>query len=316
MRAVLPLLVAGALGCPAAGSAGEIVVRPDAGGRPVIGPALERAQPGDVIRLQKGVYRERITLTKGVSLVGEEGAVLDPSEPFRPQWRVAPELGKGVYRAEVAQRPRTLFLEGKVLAEIDERRTGQEGPWFWKTLLATGPRLSGFRFIRGIWMYRDQEKAIYLHLEDDGDPSARQWSVVWSTEPIVTIRGAVGASVRGLTLAHAYTGVAFVGGARDCSVQQCTVGPWDKTGIAIEDGAAGCLVAENQVFRGPFEDWTPHDTSRERYELWQVHKTAGFYDRVGIQLFRCGAGNRVHANHVYETFDGINLGDWDVESLD
>ena len=29
-----------------------------------------------------------------------------------------------------------------------------------------------------------------------------------------------------------------------------------------------------------------------------------------------GAGNRVHANHVYLTFDGINVGDSSVESLD
>jgi hypothetical protein len=75
-------------------------------------------------------------------------------------------------------------------------------------------------------------------------------------------------------------------------------------------------VEQNEVFRGAYEEWTPVDASRERYEVWQVHKLAGYYDRVGISLVRCGAGNRVLSNHVYETFDGINQGDSSVESLD
>src|SRR5205823_7153543 len=77
-----------------------------------------------------------------------------------------------------------------------------------------------------------------------------------------------------------------------------------------------CLIEKNRVFRGAYEDWTPVDASRERYEVWQLHKLAGFYDRIGIDLVRAGADNRVHANHVWETFDGINVGDSDVESLD
>jgi hypothetical protein len=59
----------------------------------------------------------------------------------------------------------------------------------------------------------------------------------------------------------------------------------------------------------------PHNTSGELYEIWRVHKLSGFWDRVGIDMVRAGAGNRIHANHVYETFDGINLGDSATESL-
>jgi hypothetical protein len=33
-------------------------------------------------------------------------------------------------------------------------------------------------------------------------------------------------------------------------------------------------------------------------------------------LVRAGAGNRIHANHVLETFDGIDLGDSSVENRD
>ena len=60
---------------------------------------------------------------------------------------------------------------------------------------------------------------------------------------------------------------------------------------AATAGATECLVQSNNVFRGAYEDWTPVDTSKERYEIWQVHKRAGFSDRVGINLVRAGARN-------------------------
>jgi Right handed beta helix region len=294
----------------------EIRVSPSPTGAPVIAPALEAAPPGSTLRLRKGIYRETITISKPVSLVGEEGAIIDPSESFRPHWLALPALGKGVYRAVVERQPHSLLLDGRILAALDERRTQSEGPWFWKTLLASGPPLSGFRFIRGLWIYRSDEKALYVHLEDDGDPARHAWSAVWTRDPIIAFRKATDASVSGLTLTHGYHGVSVADGSRRCSVSRCVIGPWEKNGVNLVSGAAGCLVEQNEVFRGSFEDWTPVDDSKERYEVWQLHKLAGYYDRVGISLTRCGAGNRVHANHVYETFDGIDLGDSEVESLD
>src|SRR5438067_2544235 len=62
-------------------------VRASPTGAPVIAAALEAALPGSTIRLRKGIYHETITISKPVSLVGEAGAVIDPSEPFRPEWR-------------------------------------------------------------------------------------------------------------------------------------------------------------------------------------------------------------------------------------
>jgi len=208
------------------------------------------------------------------------------------------------------------MLEGKLVAEIDERRTDKEGPWSWKTLLASGPPLSGFRFVRGLWMHRASEKAIYLHLADDAAPDRLKWSVLWTNEAVVTFRGASGATIRGLTLAHGFTGVALLGRSSRCTVAQCEIGPWERHGVLVGEGASESLVEDNRVFRGAYEDWSPGDGSKQRYEVWQIHKKVGFYDRVGISVYRAGANNRIHANHVSETFDGINLGDWAIESLD
>ncbi len=294
----------------------EIVLSPAPNGVPVVAPAVALATAGDTIRLRKGVYREVLTITKPISLVGESGAILDPSEPFRVTWTPVPALGKGVYRARVERRPRTLFLGGKILAGIDEQRTREEGPWFWERLLGVGPPLSGFRFIRALWLYRSEERAVYLHLENDAAPADADLSALWSTAAVVTFRGVTNATISGLTLAHGYRGVRVEERSRRCVVSRCVIGPWDMAGVELVSGAAECLVEGNEVFRGAFEDWTPVDDSKERYEVWLVHKKAGFYDRTGIDLVRAGAGNRIHANHVFETFDGINIGDSDVESLD
>ena len=295
--------------------AAEIVVSPVAG-EPVLANALRAVADGDVIRMKKGVYQETVVIKNRVSVVGEAGAIIDPSESFAPQWQSAAAIGKGVYQAAVKQKPRALFLDGKVVAEIDERRTGTEDPWFWKTLVASGPPRGGFKFIRAIWMYRSSDKTVYIHLSGDVDPATLHWTAIWKADPVIAFRGAAGASVSGVTIAHGFTGVAFLDQARQCSVSGCVIGPWEKVGVLLSSGATGCLVEKNEVFRGAYEDWAPGDGSRERYEVWQIHKLAGFYDRVGIDLIRAGADNRIHGNHVFETFDGIDIGDSDVESLD
>src|SRR5262249_23064279 len=152
---------------------------------------------------------------------------------------------------------------GKLVAEIDERRpeTKQEGgPWFWKSLLSQGPPRSGFRHIRALWIYRGDEKAIYVHLAEDTDPARGEWACGYSTDPLVTFKGASDASIRGLTLAHGYDGVVLRDGAQRCTVAECVIGPWDKHGIDFTSGATHCLAESNEIFRGAYEDWVPRDT--------------------------------------------------------
>src|SRR5262245_20361590 len=166
-RVVLAALI---LGIPASATSREVVLEPIPRGTPVLGSALAAADPGDVIRLRKGVYRETVVITKEIALIGEEGAVLDPSEPLQLDWKPAPGVGQGVYRAGAGRRPRVLCLGGKIVAEIDERRRetrDERSPWYWKTLLAKGPRLGGFQYIRAVWIYRGDEKVLYVHLADD-----------------------------------------------------------------------------------------------------------------------------------------------------
>ena len=157
----------------------EIVLSPSSTGQPVIGPTVISAPPGSVIRLRKGVYRELVTITKPLSLVGDEGAVVDPSEAIHPKWEPAAAFGKGVYRAVADRAPASLLIDGKILAQVNPERpetVQEEGRWYWKRLLAVGGPRTGFRYIRGVWLYDKVEHGILVHLENDADPSLHQWA--------------------------------------------------------------------------------------------------------------------------------------------
>ncbi len=312
---------------PSRGVVGESVIKPGPANQPVIGLALKAASPGSVIRLQKGIYREIVTIDKPVTLIGEEGTIIDPSEPFPAKWAPAASFGNGVYRAAVSGPPACLIIDGKILARVNPEReeTTGEGPWNWKRLLATGPPRTGFRYIRGVWLYVKEQKSIFIHLENDTDPSQHKWSVVWDQEPIVTIRNTRDASIRGLTLAHGYDGAVITGDCLRCSVSGSIVGPWEMNGIMIREGATESLVEKNEIFRGSYEDLAPVTVSnpnsgltisRDWYEVWQVHKLAGFWDRVGISITLSGPKNCIRANLIHDVFDGINLGEGEIESLD
>lgn len=315
------------LALPLLSATDEIILKPDPAGAPVIAPAIRAASPGSVVRLRPGVYREQIVLNKSITLVGDEGAVLDLSQPLGAAWEPAPAFGAGVFRAATGRKPATVFIDGKILAEVDSERreTATEGTWFWKSLLAHGTPRTGFRYVRGLWLYRRDERAIFVHLENDAAPAAHTWTAVWSRDPAVTLEHAAGATLRGLTISHTFIGAHIGAGCVRCAITHCVLGAWDFNGIELRGGATESLVEDNEIFRDSYEDLTPQtiplpgggaDTSRDWYEVWQIHKVAGLYDRVGISITLTGSGNRLHANRIHDVFDGIDLGEGEIESLD
>jgi hypothetical protein len=322
--AVSTCLIALALALADSGGVSQIVVSPNADDTPAIAAALADVKPGGLIRLTPGTYRESVTVAKPVTMVAEEGAVIDPAELFLAPWQPASDLGKGVYRAPVEQRPYALFIDGRSAAQLNDERpepADEKGPWFWKRLLASGPQEAGFEIIRSLWMYREEEQAIYVRLEDDASPAVRECSVLWSTAPAVTVRDVRGAFLRGLDVRHGYHGVVLAGGADGCSITGCRVSHWEGNGIVLRDGAANCLVELNEVFRAGYEDIGKFVLSPQTYDqVWRVHKDAGMWDRVGILVWGAGRANRIHANHVHGTFDGIDVhtpeGYWYLDRVD
>lgn len=283
-----------------------------------IAALIERAADGATVRLEPGVYRETAVIRRGVTLDGGAGAVIDPTEPFAPKWVPVDDVGANVWRCPSDETPQSLVIDGKILAALRDDRVQKPGDWHWRRLLASGTPLSGFRHIRGIWLWRRSEKCIYVHLGDGSAPASHRWSVLWRREPALLL-AADDARVSGVTFSGAFCAVEIGEGARRCAVDNCSVRSYENTGIRITGGASDCRVVSNEVTRGSYESWVPSALggreAKEEYEVWQVHKLAGHYDRVGINAFRAGSGNAILSNYVHQTFDGIDVGDYAVEKM-
>src|SRR4051812_45790113 len=97
LRTIFRRLIAGMFFvCAAAAPVGakEIVVQPSAADRAdmPIATAIRGATEGDTLRITKGIYPETIVIDKRLTIVGEPGAILDPSQPFVAKWQAAPEI--------------------------------------------------------------------------------------------------------------------------------------------------------------------------------------------------------------------------------
>lgn len=277
--------------------------------------AISAASPGDTLILEPGVYREQVRVEKKLTLRAEAGAIMDGSSPLKAQWSAAIGM-QGVFVAAAEKRPEGLLVDGRFIAEIRFDRAQSDGDWHWRSLLKKGTPLSGFTQVRALWMYHPKEKRIYLRLDGGASPEKAELATVMSGKPLIEI-AATGVVVEGVTLRGGTEAMTLTDGAKDCVIRRCRVTSYEGTGILITGGASNCTVEDCEITRGALEEWRPSEShSRENYEIWRIHKDVGRYDRVGIELNRAGASNRILRNHLDRVFDGICLGDYRAESLD
>lgn len=294
--------------------AAEVQVRPDAPDGP-LSQAIATAQPGDTLILQPGVYRERVKITKALTLRGLPGAVLDGAVPFTSEWSASGD-GK-VFVASMKSRPYGLLVDGKFMAELRFDRAQEKGDWHWRTLLDKGPPLSGFDQIRALWVYDSKDKKLHARFENGAAPGGMALSMIASKEPLILITKARDVKIEGLEFRGAAVAVSLEDGASNCTVSRCRISSYERSGIVLTGGASQCVIEDCDVTRGALEEWSPNrEQGRVNYEIWRIHKDVGNYDRVGIVLSRAGVGNRILRNHLHRTFDGITLGDSSAESLD
>ncbi len=313
MRLIIVVLAHALFGTCLAGAA-EIVVRPPA----LISEAIKRAAEGDTIIVQPGVYTEHLRIEKRLAVRGQIGAVVAGSLQLQAQWDSAEASDlPGVFVAHLKKRPHGLLVNGKFVAELRLDKAATRGEWHWRSLLAAGPPLSEFKEIRALWLYHPDEQRLYVRFGDSTSPARRGLSFVPTDEPLLTIERASGVTVDGLTFANASKAVVITDGATDCVLRRCKVTSYERAGIVISDGATRCVVEECEITRGAYEEWQPSlEHNRANYEIWRVHKEVGNSDRVGIQLYHAGAGNRILRNRIDRTFDGICVADYKTESLD
>jgi len=297
-------------------SAAEIQVSPDlSGAGTALAKAISAAAAGDTLLLQPGVYRERVKITKLLTLRGLPGAVMDGATPFTATWSADGEAKTFV--VPVKARPYGLLTRGRFIAELRFERAQEKGDWHWRTLIEKGPPLSGFDQIKALWVYDPKEKKMHARFENGVAPDGLALTLITAKEPLIQISKVQGVKIEGLEFRSATVAVSLEEGAVSCTVSRCRISSYEKSGIVITGGASHCVIEDCDITRGALEDWSPNrEQGRVNYEIWRIHKDVGHYDRVGIVLAGAGAGNRILRNHLHRTFDGITLGDSNSESLD
>lgn len=293
--------------------AAEVRVSP---GPSALAHAISKAEAGDTLVLKPGEYHERVTIDKPLTLRGTPGAVLDGATEMPVAWTASEDL-KEVFTAPLLKRPFGLMVDGKFIAELRYDRAQAKGDWHWQALMVKGPPLGGFKEIRALWIYHPREQRVYARFENGAAPDKLKITWLKSNEPLLTIGKASGVVIEGLAFAHGAKAVEITDGATNAVVRRCTVSSYERGGIVLSGGASHCIVQECAITRGAFEEWQPAlPNNRMNYEIWRIHKDVGNYDRVGIDLFRAGIGNRILNNRLDRVFDGICLGDSQTESID
>jgi parallel beta-helix repeat protein len=255
--------------------------------------AVERAEPGDVVLVAPGVYREAVTVRQSglpgapirIRAAGP-GVILDGAEPrlarvdARRHWR--PE-GEGLYSAALSTSPGYVAAGGTRLFRFD-----------------TLPDLRAGAFgIAGGWCYDVTARRIYVLLPDGGDPDA---------VPIQAAR-----------LPHAF----LLDGARHVSIEGFTIRFYGVNafgkGVLLLD-ASQCVVRGNRIEntnRGIWVKGVARDNQVEQNEIvdtsvadWPAERVRGSdAEGAGITL-TAGPGNRVSGNLVRGGWDGIVASSW------
>jgi len=305
------------LSSPLLGAAEIKVEAPPANGKTkTIGEALEKARPGDTLLLGAGIYYERVIIHKPVTIQGEQGTILDGSLAFEGEWKAADDELPGVYVLPMKHRPKGVLWDEKIIAGLDFRRAEKKGEWHWKTLLKKGPPLSGFEQIKALSIFHPEEKRLYVRLPDGEKPDARRLRYIKNDEALVTLQNTKNVTLSGLTLRHGADAIKLEN-AGQCRIEKCEITSFEKNGILITDDSHNSVVEGCKIERGALEEWTPNlKDNKINYEIWLIHKEVGYYDRIGINLFRAGSNNRVLNNHISLVFDGVCIGDYACESLD
>lgn len=96
-----------------------------------IAAAAARAEPGDVVKIAPGIYREQIIFKKSgraeapITFAGTRGAdggfltIVEAPGQQLVHWAPAPEIASGVWKAKLSKRPDLILMDGKMIAHIN-----------------------------------------------------------------------------------------------------------------------------------------------------------------------------------------------------
>jgi hypothetical protein len=278
---------------------------------------IDRAGPGDTVRVRRGVFRERVSFPrdgasgKPITLAGEKGAIIDGGTPVSgTAWERVTGSGGNIYRAPyTGPQPYNLTWNNKYILRIRDEFMAVEG----MTTLREGPR--GWDTYGGT-VYRSWDGVsamwgtlngyLYVGFGDAGvDPRREEIATAPSDRnggAAITIDGRKFITVRGLTVRNGYAAILVRNNAADCVIEKNTcVGGWHT--VQLMKGVSRVVVRNNEVTLGYGHSLDPDDP--RHWFIWAAFKLNSDWDRICVDLSNVGSDNEVSGNHLYENFDGV-----------
>jgi len=290
-------------------AAGGTVIRIQPGQS--IQAAMDKAQPGDTVRLASGEYFEQVGFVSGgttdrpITLEGEPGAVIYGHDTgWRPQWRPAKGFTDGVWATPCPYAPASVEADGHYMEGFDAMRACP------KDVFAQGGPRTGWEVIHGTWCFvpADGQRpnspgVLYLYWAGKDPRRFETFRIAPDQSACVTIDGADHCVVRGLDLRASEHGVLLTN-TRGSVVTYCTVGPTTH-GIRLYAEAHGCTVRRCEAHCIPSVwDWTTPGGTEQWSDLYWLTKKIGFNNRRSISLFQSGDDNVIAYNTIHHCYQG------------
>ncbi len=266
LTAVCALTLLGGVVCPPSAWARDVYVavdgsddHPGTQAQPFksIQHAVDRAEPGDVIRVGPGAYQEHVQVRRSgaegapITIEGARGpdgerlTRLDAGEPVAPEtWQPAPDIGPNVFKNEsFGYEPKLLTVDGLYVAHAHRDNwtaTSSDTPeagrpmtilaWPEDHQVTTSSQhkveVPFWDTMGGVYAYNpDKEGRLitYLRLARGVDPRERDVAIS-PGGPVVTIDNASHIVLRGLEIARGEVGVTIQGGqANHNLVEDCRI---------------------------------------------------------------------------------------------
>lgn len=277
--------------------------------------AANRAEPGDVIQILPGLYRERLRIERSgtprdpIVFQGETGAIIDGGD-LVAGWEPAPEIADGVYKADLPYEPRHMTWDNRYILGIIPARAGGDVTRFLQDDIyhrgTERTERAGWDGVEALYVTIDG--TTYLRFSDRRDPNTAETTISRQRAASVRIADQSHIVIRGLTIRGAYHAVLITGDAHNNIIEDNLLMHGHHT-LFVSNGASGNHLRNNEITLNFI--WDELGQRREHSDAhrntWHYFKNVGSSNHYAIRLRDGGSDNEVYGNYIYHHWDGIGI---------
>ena len=312
-----------------------------------IAAALRRAEPGDVVHVAAGMFREPIVVARsgragspitieGERVGGKPATHIRTGTPFAG-WEPAPRSGGladecpagscGVYRRAVSFEPRAVTIDDGDVPRLVDGPSGHlrgKNVWYYLTLPPDARERTQYRDLDvAYWdgieaMHFYQDGYVYLRMRDGGDPDDHHVELA-PEGAVVSLVDVEHIVVRDLDIAGGQHGVQILGGGNHV-VEGCSI-RHGQSRFLLSNGTRDNHIRNNVMVMGGMGRYRPGAWAGDaegylyavREHIYNVYKHeigVGTYsgdEDRGFFIDGAGPGNVIEGNDIGETLIGVSV---------